>query len=873
VVGDRGRLRQVLVNLVGNAVKFTERGEVRIRLRVEPADNARVCVRLAVIDTGIGIAPEAHGRIFERFMQADRAVAHQFGGTGLGLNISRSLIELMGGRLSLQSELGVGSTFEAEVTLPLAPTQPAPDITEESLAGLDVLVVRRNASKREVNEGLLRFAGASFRGVGTAAEAQAEIARRVPHVMVVGEVLPDSTGVDLAKKIWNDRYGQTPVIKVVQVSSLRAMAAKNVGNYGIAACVYTPAKQVRLVRAIRVAAGLEPKLDERRADRAGRPQTGPKRPRILLVEDNRDAWLRASLILGARYEVNRAENGLDAVASVAAVEYDLVLMDVALPQIDGIEATKRIRAREADTARHVPIVALTAHAVESVRQEALAAGMDDYATKPISKQQLLDICAKWVDRRPLLLIADDSPDNQLLLATYLRGSDYRLSFVATGKEVVDAVASRLPSLILLDMNMPVMDGYEAARTIRSLPGGESVPILALTAHDGPQERERCLAAGCTDFLSKPVHRNDVLERVAALLGDRDAPASAEPTDSETTLPSADGVSFRLHRQLALRDFEGAAALAVSIGSAARMQQLSEVAAVCEELADSARSRDAERSAWWSQQLIARLRLAWAPPARQTGPSGSAGDALSRLALLTLGVPTAGLTRNSHDRVLIVGAAGVPTGLDVSNGFPLANSLSRVIVETKRPLVVEDVRNDPRLNRALIVSNHSVAAVAAWPLTDKRGTVIGAFWALDDRPRSWPPREIAMLENIAALATQLIDSERSSEPAAVDAEGAVVVDDDIVPLMPDYVAGLRQDVAAMREDVEGGDMDKIAARGHKMKGSGAGYGLPRVSELGREIEDAARGGDTNAIRALIHDLDGHLTGLKIRSADGRVSMEL
>ena len=207
LVGDRNRLRQVLMNLVGNAVKFTEQGAVTIRARLQPAADGQVRLTLAVVDTGIGVALEAQSRIFERFVQADRLTGRRYGGTGLGLNIARSLIELMGGRLTLQSEPGRGSTFEAELTLPLAPTQPAPDFGEASLAGVDVVLLQRDTALREVNAGLLRFAGASVRTAGTAADGLALIAEHAPHVLAVGERLTDSSGVDsgqegLARSLW-----------------------------------------------------------------------------------------------------------------------------------------------------------------------------------------------------------------------------------------------------------------------------------------------------------------------------------------------------------------------------------------------------------------------------------------------------------------------------------------------------------------------------------------------------------------------------------------------------------------------------------------------------------------------------------------------
>ncbi len=352
------------------------------------------------------------------------------------------------------------------------------------------------------------------------------------------------------------------------------------------------------------------------------------------------------------YDVDLATNGLDAVASASAHDYGLVLMDVALPDIDGIEATRRIRAREADAGGRVPIVALTAHAMDSVRQDAVSAGMNDYMAKSFDKQQLLDLCAKWIDPRPLLLVADDTPDNQLLLSGYLRGDDYRVSFVANGREAVAAVERQRPSLILLDMDMPVMDGYEAARTIRRLPGGETVPIVALTSHDGPQERERCLAAGCTDFLSKPVRRADLLAHVAGLLDQQnDARGPREHAASSVAPPPARETADRLNRQLAMLDFQGVAALATSIGAAARAQELTELTVLSEELAGAARLEDVERSSWWAEQLMARLRES-SPQAAdaQRRPGANALDALARLATQILGVPAAAVTLLDGDRV-------------------------------------------------------------------------------------------------------------------------------------------------------------------------------------------------------------------------------
>ena len=521
--------------------------------------------------------------------------------------------------------------------------------------------------------------------------------------------------------------------------------------------------------------------------------------------------------------MDRAEDGSAAVTSAAARAYDLVLMDVELPEIDGIEATRRIRAREAGTSGEaVPIVALTAHAVEAARHQALEAGMNDYATKPFDKRMLLDVCAKWIDSRPLLLIADDTPDNQVLLTKYLRGSDYRLVFVSNGKDAVDAVRRHRVTMVLLDMNMPIMDGYSAAQAIRRLPDGESVPILALTSHDDPQERDRCLAAGCTDFLSKPVRRADFLARVAALLGHGRMPLH-DPA-AATALPAVRDIGDRIQRALALRDFDGIAALAASVGASARAQQLDWLAAASEELVNAAHGEDAERSAWWSEQLVARMSdVSSVYGGQNVGqPSRSTLDAVARLATLMLDTPAAIVTLVIGGRVDTVGKAGVPDELDLSHGTPFERSFTRFVVEHGRPLLVEDVRSDPQLRDAPPTTLHGMVAMAGVPLKIGRAATPAAFVVLDARPRRWPPREVAMLTELAALAARLLEADGSrqlrfrrpqSSAASID---DVVVDDDIVDFVPEYVAARRRDVLTLRERLEGGDLDAIASLGHKME---------------------------------------------------------
>jgi signal transduction histidine kinase/CheY-like chemotaxis protein/HPt (histidine-containing phosphotransfer) domain-containing protein len=923
LIGDRNRLRQVLMNLVGNAVKFTEHGQVVIRGWAEPAANGQTArLRLSVIDSGIGIAPEAQSRIFERFAQAERSTAVRYGGTGLGLNISRSLVELMGGTITLRSEVAHGSEFDVDIELALASEQPPQLFGSTSLAGVTVLLVKPNTVLRDTAARLLEFAGASVRGVSTAEEGVAEIAKGGVRVAMVGDSLPDSSGLEFARSLWHRQDGTpAPGISVVLMCSLRAMAAGYVGSYGISGCVYKPVKQARLIEAVRLAAGLDTGEIVRPAAAPQPEVTGRWVPlRVLLVEDHRDNWNLATQILtSVGYDVDRAEDGVRAMEADAAFAYDLILMDIELPFVDGIEATQLIRARERETERaRVPVVALTAHGVDSVRQQALAAGMDDYATKPFQKQQLLDICRKWMDARPSILIVDDAPEIHVLLANYFRGSNYRLVFAFNGRDAVDAFVRQRISLVLLDMHMPIMDGFEAAREIRQARAGDVVPIVGLTGDDRSEGRPGSWADSCDGHLSKPVRRDELLATVANLLGVPasrrrrlpGSPAPERPPGQEerraaggTSLPSGRDTLTQARRLLALRDFDGLAGLGGRIGTTAKALRLNKLVTVSQELVDAARSTDVARAELWGEGLAPAVTEAHRLLARRLAAGSSAHrggycDTLAHVATLLLDVPTAVVTLVAGDLIQIRGGVGLPASLEDQRDTPLHRSFTWFVMDQGQPLILEDVRADARLQDAMPVVAHGVVALAAVPLADADGNILGAFCAMDRRPHRWPAQEIAILEELAGIAMRMLEMERllerqdpdprtaaaapgaspssldaapSSPGAAAEDEVNITVDDDIVDLVPGYVGAQRQAVATLLNLLEGGDFMSIRRQGHRMKGSGAGYGLPGVSRIGKELEAAAESGDAESVKQLITDLQRYLSRLSIRSADGRVVM--
>jgi len=415
IMGDPNRLYQVLMNLAGNAVKFTDQGKVAIRVETGGTDfrNQTVPLHFMVMDTGIGISKDDQARIFNRFSQADSSITRKYGGTGLGLSIVKSLVELMGGEIWVDSDVNKGSTFHFRLAL------------------------ERGEEKKEVP----------------------------PANMVQDAAKPGEEGKYLS---------------------------------------------------------------------------------ILLAEDNPDNQNLAVTILSkAGYRVDVAENGLLAVKAAKDFHYDLILMDIEMPLMNGFEATEKIREHELQRAEgsihrmeRTSIIAVTAHAIKGYQEKCFEHGMDDFITKPLTKKGLLKIVEKWADSRPAVLVVDDSIDNRLLIEKYLdQDNAFQLVFAENGKEAVDVTERRMFSLILMDMEMPVMDGYEAARFIRNAENRDRnepkadfksenrnskskidrIPIIAMTAHDTPEEIQKCLDVGCTDHIAKPIRRESLMKTIVKWL--------------------------------------------------------------------------------------------------------------------------------------------------------------------------------------------------------------------------------------------------------------------------------------------------------------------------------------------------------------------
>jgi two-component system sensor histidine kinase/response regulator len=424
--GDPGRLRQVLTNLIGNALKFTEAGEVIVRAAKESETETDVVIRFTVTDTGIGISEDAQSNVFLAFTQADGSTTRKYGGTGLGLAISKQLVELMGGEIGVNSVLGKGSTFwftaGFEKQVPQAPAIPTSVV---SLENLRVLIVDDNATNRKILSHHLD----SWRMIHEEADCgqralellRSALAQGKPYDLAILDLMmPGMDGFELARTIKSDPA--TAGVCLVLLTSLgqRGDSTRS-REVGVAAYLTKPVRQSQLFNCLAgavnqptigaerpAAAGAKPALITRHTLRETRRVSHKL---ILLAEDNmvnQKVAVRQLQKLG--YRADAVANGREALEALERIPYDLVLMDCQMPEMDGYEATAEIRRREGTT-KHTPIVAMTANALQGDRDKCIAAGMDDYVSKPVKPEELAEVLARLLaaaDNRAVVAISNHS---------------------------------------------------------------------------------------------------------------------------------------------------------------------------------------------------------------------------------------------------------------------------------------------------------------------------------------------------------------------------------------------------------------------------------------------------------------------------------
>jgi two-component system, sensor histidine kinase and response regulator len=401
LVGDGLRLGQVLINLLGNAIKFTERGEVVLEAGVESVTEGQVYLHFAVTDTGPGIPPDKQRLIFAAFAQADSSMARRFGGTGLGLAISARLVELMGGRIWVESEVGKGSTFHFTARFALQREAVVkPKAQRIDLEGMPVLVADDNETNRRILSEMLATWRMGPTAVGGGRAALAELKRAAAAgdpfpLVLLDAVMPDLDGFAVAREIKHDPALAGATVMMLSSADGAGELAR-CQELGIAAFLRKPVKQSELLDAVLKALGGLAALPETAPAPASVALPGGRRGfRVLVVEDNEfNQDVVASLLTKRGHVAVLAPNGKSALAAWEREPFDLILMDVQMPEMDGFAATEAIRTKERSTNDHIPIIALTAHAMKGDRERCLAAGMDAYVSKPIRAAELFEAISR-----------------------------------------------------------------------------------------------------------------------------------------------------------------------------------------------------------------------------------------------------------------------------------------------------------------------------------------------------------------------------------------------------------------------------------------------------------------------------------------------
>jgi CheY-like chemotaxis protein/HPt (histidine-containing phosphotransfer) domain-containing protein len=413
--GDPGRLRQIIMNLTDNAIKFTDHGEVEIRVSLLNEDQDHCQLRFAITDTGLGISEDQQKILFNNFSQANSSISRKYGGTGLGLVISKRLVEIMGGDIGVESTLGKGTTFWFTTNFRKALINELEEqpFTSDYLQELRVLVVDDNHSSRETFASMLEEMGCHHQEVADAERGfvllQEALAKKDPyHVAILDIHLPDMDGETMGARIVTDPEFSRTKIVLMSAHGCRG-DGERLARKGIAAYLPKPIRQQMLFNCltllktgVKIAANeIYPKIITRHTI----TEAKRRKFRILIVEDNATNQLVAKAILEKlSFRVDLAENGQLALEAMANLPYDIILMDCEMPVMDGYEATRLIRQKESTEgssssppSRRVPIIAMTAHAMKGAQGKCLKSGMDDYLAKPIAAQELIDVIEKWLN--------------------------------------------------------------------------------------------------------------------------------------------------------------------------------------------------------------------------------------------------------------------------------------------------------------------------------------------------------------------------------------------------------------------------------------------------------------------------------------------
>ncbi|MEW6741265.1 MAG: response regulator [Planctomycetota bacterium] len=535
VRGDPARLRQVLTNLAGNAVKFTDHGEVLIRANVESLAGEQVTLRLDVSDTGIGIPQSEICRLFESFSQLDNSLTRRHGGTGLGLAISKKLVELMGGEVTLESVVGQGSTFSFTVRLEAVGGESQPRIEEEAeLEGRRALVVDDNETNRRLLRSLLErwkvecdLAVDAFDGLDRLERAHRE--SRFYDVVIIDMQMPGMDGLEFAQRIRaRPAFARLPLVVLTSLEGSGHMAEAR--DAGIDAFLSKPVRQSQLLaclkKTLRASRGDSPPAEMITASTLSRRES-PESPRVLLgVTNVWDLVIAVGCAMRLGYHADFAESLGAILEAVNHYDYEALIVDGEDAAMRVGELLAALRGSSRDPVRRLVVIGLLGR---STGEEApWVPSLDGSLAKPVRASEL-DRCLRALqemDRakggvpvlegseevHPCVLLAEDNAINQRVAAAMLTKLGLSVDVVNNGAEAVKAWAGKRYALVFMDCQMPEMDGYAATGAIRERErGGPRTPIIAMTANALKGDREEALAAGMDDYIAKPVTMNALRE--------------------------------------------------------------------------------------------------------------------------------------------------------------------------------------------------------------------------------------------------------------------------------------------------------------------------------------------------------------------------
>ncbi|MBF0396735.1 MAG: response regulator, partial [Desulfobacterales bacterium] len=553
--GDPGRLRQVILNLSGNAIKFTHHGGVIIRALLDSETETKAKIRFEIEDTGIGISEKGRERLFKSFSQVDASTTRKYGGTGLGLAISKRLSEMMNGEIGVESVEGKGSTFWFTVEFEKqTESKDYFNILPADIKGKRILIVDDNSINVDILAAYLRAFGcrygASFSGKEALFHLKEAVQLKDPYEMAILDyMMPNMDGAALGSLIKEDP--ELKNIKLVMLSSRGLRGdANRMKEIGFEAYLTKPIKRGHLFDCLITVFG---EIKDNRGEKQDKKfitkhllnDTRKLLIKILLVEDNKvNQKLALKLFNKFGYNADIANDGKEAVKALTENEYHLVFMDVQMPVMDGFEATQVIRDLNSGVLNHqIPIIAMTAHAMKGDRERCISAGMNDYVSKPIKPQELLETIDKYTaktieqlssdtsnikkhdalslkydeqNRNRNILIADDNIDHQKLAVVHLKKAGYKTNTADNGMEVIKELEKSEYDLLLMDVQMPVLDGLETAKIIRDLKStvlNHNIPIIAMTSRGMKGDRDECIEAGMNDYLSKPLNPSELIKTV------------------------------------------------------------------------------------------------------------------------------------------------------------------------------------------------------------------------------------------------------------------------------------------------------------------------------------------------------------------------